>query len=60
MLRQDGIRLYRQLAGGVTTLNILHGSANTIGGQNAVVKLRWGLPVDSMMFPARRRASSSR
>ncbi len=50
VLRQDGLSVYRQLAGGVTTLNILHGSANTIGGQNAVVKLRWGLPVDSMLF----------
>ncbi len=50
ILRQDPIGVYRQLAGGVTTLNILHGSANTIGGQNAVVKLRWGLPVDSMLF----------
>jgi imidazolonepropionase-like amidohydrolase len=50
VLRQDGMGIYRQLAGGVTTLNILHGSANTIGGQNAVVKLRWGLPVDSMLF----------
>jgi imidazolonepropionase-like amidohydrolase len=50
ILRQDPIGVYRQLAGGVTTLNILHGSANTIGGQNAVVKLRWGLPIDSMRF----------
>jgi imidazolonepropionase-like amidohydrolase len=50
VLRQDGTSLYRQLAGGTTTLNILHGSANTIGGQNAVVKLRYGLPVDSLMF----------
>jgi imidazolonepropionase-like amidohydrolase len=50
VLRQDGLSVFRQLAGGVTTLNILHGSANTIGGQNAVVKLRWGLPVDSMRF----------
>jgi imidazolonepropionase-like amidohydrolase len=50
VLREDGIGLYRSLAGGVTTLNILHGSANTIGGQNAVVKLRWGLPVDSLLF----------
>ena len=50
VLRQDGISLYRQLAGGTTTLNILHGSANTIGGQNAVVKLRFGLPVDSLRF----------
>jgi imidazolonepropionase-like amidohydrolase len=50
VLRQDGISLYRQLAGGTTSLNILHGSANTIGGQNAVVKLRFGLPVDSLRF----------
>jgi imidazolonepropionase-like amidohydrolase len=50
VLREDAIGLWRSLAGGVTTLNILHGSANTIGGQNAVVKIRWGLPVDSMLF----------
>lgn len=50
VLRQDAPSIYRMLAGGVTTINILHGSANTIGGQNAVVKLRWGLPVDSMLF----------
>lgn len=50
VLRQDGLALYRELAGGTTMLNILHGSANTIGGQNAVVKLRYGLPVDSMIF----------
>ncbi len=50
VIREDAIGLYRELAGGVTTLNILHGSANTIGGQNVVVKVRWGLPVDSMIF----------
>src|SRR5689334_20698279 len=37
--------IYRQLAGGLTTANILHGSANAIGGQNAVVKLKLGKPV---------------
>jgi imidazolonepropionase-like amidohydrolase len=52
VLRQDAINLYRALAGGVTTINVLHGSANTIGGQNAVLKLRWGLPVDSLRFAA--------
>lgn len=36
------INLYWQLAGGVTTANLLHGSANPMGGQNAVIKLRWG------------------
>jgi imidazolonepropionase-like amidohydrolase len=50
VLREDGLSLYRQLAGGTTTLNVLHGSANTIGGQNAVIKLRFGLPVDSLRF----------
>jgi imidazolonepropionase-like amidohydrolase len=50
VIREDAIGLYRELAGGVTALNILHGSANTIGGQNVVVKIRWGLPVDSMIF----------
>ena len=39
------INIYRQLAGGLTVANILHGSANPIGGQNQVIKLRWG---DSM------------
>lgn len=50
VLRQDPTSIYRQLAGGVTALNILHGSANTIGGQSATVKLRYGLPVDSMLM----------
>lgn len=36
------IALYRELAGGLTTSNILHGSANPMGGQNQVIKLRWG------------------
>ncbi len=44
------ITIYRQLAGGVTTANILHGSANPIGGQNQVIKLRWGLSDDQMLM----------
>lgn len=48
VMREDGLTFYRQLAGGTTTINVLHGSANTIGGQNLVIKLRYGLPVDSM------------
>jgi imidazolonepropionase-like amidohydrolase len=36
------IDVYRDLAGGVTTANLLHGSANPIGGKNYVIKLRWG------------------
>jgi imidazolonepropionase-like amidohydrolase len=42
VLNPDDIGLYRALAGGVTTANLLHGSANPIGGRNQVVKLRWG------------------
>ncbi|MGH8004010.1 MAG: amidohydrolase family protein, partial [Limisphaerales bacterium] len=38
----DDISIYRQLAGGLTAANQLHGSANAIGGQNQVIKLRWG------------------
>ncbi|MGD9689058.1 MAG: amidohydrolase family protein [Phycisphaerales bacterium] len=38
----DAINWYRQLAGGVTAVNNLHGSANPIGGQNQVNKIRWG------------------
>ncbi len=48
----NDINLYRQLAGGVTTANILHGSANTIGGQNQVLKFRWGSTGDEMKFTA--------
>ena len=51
VLNADEPSLYRQLAGGVTTINIMHGSANTIGGQNSVVKLKYGRPLAEMMFP---------
>ena len=51
VLNPTSANLYRILAGGVTTLHILHGSANAIGGQNAVVKLKIGRPIDQMMFP---------
>ena len=46
----NDVQIYRQLAGGVTTANILHGSANTIGGQNQVVKFRWGALAGEMKF----------
>jgi len=42
VINPSDISWYRQLAGGVTAVNQLHGSANPIGGQNSVVKLRWG------------------
>ncbi|NJC28358.1 amidohydrolase family protein [Neolewinella antarctica] len=42
--------IYRQLAGGVTVSQLLHGSANPIGGQSAIIKLRWGKTADEMLF----------
>ena len=42
VLDPTDINIYRDLAGGLTIANILHGSANPIGGKNAVIKLRWG------------------
>lgn len=50
VLYADDINVYRQLGGGLTTANILHGSANPIGGQNAVIKLRWGANPDELIF----------
>ena len=44
----ESIQLYRQLASGVTAINLLHGSANVIGGQNAVLKLRYSEPPDRL------------
>jgi imidazolonepropionase-like amidohydrolase len=42
VMTADNIWMYRQLAGGLTTAHVMHGSANPIGGQNQHVKLRWG------------------
>jgi N-acetylglucosamine-6-phosphate deacetylase len=44
--------LYEQLAGGLTTANLLHGSANPIGGQNCVIKLRDGADPEGLIFAA--------
>ncbi|MEL6275426.1 MAG: amidohydrolase, partial [Bacteroidota bacterium] len=44
------VDIYRQLSGGVTTSQLLHGSANPIGGQSAIVKLRWGATPQDMVF----------
>jgi N-acetylglucosamine-6-phosphate deacetylase len=48
MIDPDDMTIYRQIAGGVTAANILHGSANPIGGQNQVIKLRWGANEEQM------------
>ncbi len=50
VLNPEDIAIYRALAGGVTTANILHGSANPIGGQTLVMKMRWGLGAEQMKF----------
>src|SRR5438874_376247 len=50
VLASDDIEIYRDLAGGVTTANVLHGSANPIGGQTVVIKLRWGQPSSKLPF----------
>ena len=44
------INIYRGLAGGLTVSNVLHGSANAIGGQTVVIKLRWGKTAQQMLF----------
>ena len=49
-LNPDDINIYRQLSGGVTSSHILHGSANTIGGQTQMIKLRWGANDEKLKF----------
>jgi imidazolonepropionase-like amidohydrolase len=49
-LNPDDVNIYRQLSGGVTTSHILHGSANTIGGQTQLIKLRWGGNDEELKF----------
>ncbi len=49
-LNPEDVNIYRQLAGGVTSSHILHGSANTIGGQTQLIKLRWGVDDEGLKF----------
>lgn len=49
-LNPEDINIYRQLSGGVTASHILHGSANTIGGQTQLIKLRWGVNDEELKF----------
>ena len=49
-LDPDDVDIYRQLGGGVTTSHILHGSANTIGGQTQLIKHRWGVNDTELKF----------
>jgi imidazolonepropionase-like amidohydrolase len=50
VINPDDINVYRNLAGGVTSAQILHGSANPIGGQSAIIKLKWGSEINDMYF----------
>lgn len=50
VVESDDIDIYRQLAGGVTASQLLHGSANPIGGQSAIIKLRWGAVPQDMLI----------
>ncbi len=50
VINGEDINIYRQLSGGVTTSQLLHGSANPIGGQSAIIKLRWGYTPEEMKF----------
>ena len=48
VVNSEDINIYRQLSGGVTTSQLLHGSANPIGGQSGIIKLRWGQSPEEM------------
>lgn len=50
VVNSESLNIHKQLAGGLTTLNLLHGSANPIGGQNAVLKLRAGAAPEDLKF----------
>ncbi len=50
VVNSEDVNIYRQLSGGVTTSQLLHGSANPIGGQSALIKLRWGYEPEDMKF----------
>ena len=50
VVNSEDVNIYRQVAGGVTTSQLLHGSANPIGGRSAIVKWKWGLSPDEMLY----------
>jgi imidazolonepropionase-like amidohydrolase len=51
VVNDTDINIYRQLAGGTTTIHSMHGSANSIGGQNVILKLKWGRAAEEMIVP---------
>ena len=50
VLDEADIDIYRNLAGGVTSIQVLHGSANPIGGRSAIIKLKWGESADNLIY----------
>ena len=50
VINSENLNLYRQLAGGVTAMHLLHGSCNAIGGQAAVIRSKWGAPPDELFM----------
>jgi len=50
VVNPEDINIYRNLAGGVTSIQILHGSANPIGGRSAIIKLKWGENADGLIY----------
>lgn len=50
VINSEDINIYRQLSGGVTMAQLLHGSANPIGGQSTLIKLRWGRSPEEMKY----------
>jgi len=50
VINPDDVNIFRNLAGGVTTIQILHGSANPIGGQSAIINLKWGESAENMLY----------
>lgn len=50
VVNSEDINIYRQLSGGVTAAQILHGSSNPIGGQSAIIKFRWGFAPEEMKY----------
>jgi imidazolonepropionase-like amidohydrolase len=50
VIDNEDIGIYRNLAGGVTSIQVLHGSANPIGGRSAIIKLKWGESADNLIY----------
>lgn len=50
VIDETDVSIYRNLAGGVTSIQVLHGSANPIGGRSAIIKLKWGESADNLIY----------